>query len=111
MVLRGWFDCSYRSAIEEGQWRKHPSLEVYVAMMVPYIEDTSFPNWLPLWPSATFALVALSLAARQTDHCNSLQTEPSFGWAFSMWRSAFWIRNGGNQDSTKDVANPSFFER
>lgn len=39
LILRGWFDRSYRSAIEEGQWRKHPSFEVYVAMMVPYIED------------------------------------------------------------------------
>lgn len=39
LVLRGWFDRSYRIAIEEGQWRKHPSFEAYVAMMVPYIED------------------------------------------------------------------------
>jgi hypothetical protein len=39
LILRGWFDRSYRSAIEEGQWRKHPSFEEYVAMMVPYIEN------------------------------------------------------------------------
>lgn len=39
LVLRGWFDRSYRSAIDDGQWRKHPSFEAYVAMMVPYIED------------------------------------------------------------------------
>jgi hypothetical protein len=39
LVLRGWFDRSYCSAIETGQWRKHPSFEVYVAMMVPYIEE------------------------------------------------------------------------
>ena len=39
LVLRGWFDRSYRSAIDDGQWRKHPPFEAYVAMMVPYIED------------------------------------------------------------------------
>ncbi|AZC70564.1 hypothetical protein [Pseudomonas chlororaphis] len=46
LVLRGWFDRSYRSAIEAGQWRKHPSFEVYVAMMVPYIEEL-FPELAP----------------------------------------------------------------
>ncbi len=39
LVLRGWFDRSYRSAIDEGQWRKHPSFDEYVAMMIPYLED------------------------------------------------------------------------
>lgn len=39
LVLRAWFDRSYLSAIDEGQWRKHPAFEAYVAMMVPYIED------------------------------------------------------------------------
>lgn len=39
LILRGWFDRSYRNTIDEGQWRKHPSFEAYVAMMVPYIED------------------------------------------------------------------------
>ena len=46
LVLRGWFDRSYRSAIDDGQWRKHPSFEAYVAMMVPYIEDL-FPDLAP----------------------------------------------------------------
>ncbi|HFH3921555.1 hypothetical protein [Pseudomonas aeruginosa] len=39
LVLRGWFDRSYRSAIEDGKRRKHPSFDAYVAMMIPYIED------------------------------------------------------------------------
>lgn len=42
LVLRGWFDRSYRNAIDEDKWRKHPSFKAYVAMMVPYTED-----WLP----------------------------------------------------------------
>lgn len=46
LVLRGWFDRSYRSAIDDGQWRKHPPFEAYVAMMVPYIEDL-FPELAP----------------------------------------------------------------
>ncbi len=48
LVLRGWFDRSYRSAIEEGQWRKHPSFGEYVAMMVPYLEDLLPDLALPL---------------------------------------------------------------
>lgn len=39
LILRGWFDRSYHSSIDAGQWRKHPSFEAYVAMMVPYIEE------------------------------------------------------------------------
>ncbi|WP_415764217.1 hypothetical protein [Pseudomonas sp. ZB1P45] len=46
LVLRGWFDRSYHSTIEAGQWRKHPSFGVYVAMMVPYIEEL-FPELAP----------------------------------------------------------------
>lgn len=58
LILQGWFDRSYRNAIEEGQWRKHPSFEEYGAMMVPYSSKICFPNWLPLLPSATVALLA-----------------------------------------------------
>lgn len=46
LVLRGWFDRSYRSAIDDGQWSKHPSFGEYVAMMVPYMEDL-FPDLAP----------------------------------------------------------------
>lgn len=38
-VIRGWFDRSYHIAIAYGYWRKHPSFEEYVAMMVPYFEE------------------------------------------------------------------------
>lgn len=40
-VTHGWFDRSLRSAIEAGYWTKHPTFEVYVAMMVPYLETMS----------------------------------------------------------------------
>ncbi|MER1051150.1 hypothetical protein AAA611_26770 [Pseudomonas aeruginosa] len=46
LVLRGWFDRSYRIAVEEGHWRKHPPFEAYVAMMVPYTEEM-FPDVAP----------------------------------------------------------------
>jgi len=46
LVLRGWFDRSYFSAIKASQWRQHPSFESYVAMMVPYIEEL-FPELAP----------------------------------------------------------------
>lgn len=46
LVLRGWFDRSYRNAIDDGRWRKHPSFEAYVAMMASYLEDL-FPDLAP----------------------------------------------------------------
>lgn len=37
-VTRGWFDRSLHRAIDSGYWKKHPSFEAYVAMMVPELE-------------------------------------------------------------------------
>ena len=38
MVTQGWFDRSLSLAIEAGCWSKHPTFEVFVAMMVPHLE-------------------------------------------------------------------------
>lgn len=38
MITRSWFDRSLHSAVMGGYWTKHPTFEVYVAMMIPQLE-------------------------------------------------------------------------
>ena len=40
MITRGWFDRSFHDAVSDGYWKRHPSFEEYVAMMVPHLETT-----------------------------------------------------------------------
>lgn len=42
MITRGWFDRSFHDAVTDGYWKRHPSFEEYVAMMVPHLE-TMYP--------------------------------------------------------------------
>lgn len=46
MVLRGWFDRSLSNAIDGEYWRKHPSFELYVSMIL----DTLSPLYEGLKP-------------------------------------------------------------
>ncbi|WP_434120394.1 hypothetical protein [Pseudomonas fortuita] len=46
MVLRGWFDRSLFNAIDGEYWRKHPSFELYVSMIL----DTLSPLYDELKP-------------------------------------------------------------
>jgi len=38
LLLKSWYDRSLESAIEHGDWKKHPSLAEYAAMMFPTVE-------------------------------------------------------------------------
>lgn len=39
LVLQAWYDRSFANLIEDGTWRKHPSFDEYVAMLVPDLEE------------------------------------------------------------------------
>lgn len=51
MITRSWFDRSLHSAVMDGYWTKHPTFEVYVAMMISHLETMN-------------AVMAATLAAR-----------------------------------------------
>lgn len=38
MIARAWFDRSFHDAVSDGYWKRHPSFEKYVAMIVPHLE-------------------------------------------------------------------------